>query len=137
MALRNKLVVVVDADMDRGGAANAAAVAALALGRRLDGPLGADGKDASGGVHAGIDPHPIPTLAADPERIRALYEAGRERDGVTAVGFTDTARRARDYGSYLEDLSRTGAEELVYRALALFGPKARVNALTKRLPLLK
>ncbi|WP_017624966.1 DUF2000 family protein [Nocardiopsis chromatogenes] len=57
--------------------------------------------------------------------------------GRTWTETSASARRARDYGSYLEDLSRTGAEELVYRALALFGPKARVNALTKRLPLLK
>ncbi|GAA1107660.1 DUF2000 domain-containing protein [Nocardiopsis composta] len=135
MALQTKFVLVVEADAEPAQAVNAAAVTAAAVGGRLPGMVAADGKDASGGVHAGLNPHPIPVLSAGQERLRELYGAARDGGEITAVALNDVARRAREYGEYLDRLEATPAEELSYTAVALFGPKNRVNALTKRLPL--
>ncbi|GAA1981599.1 hypothetical protein GCM10009799_03350 [Nocardiopsis rhodophaea] len=137
MSLRTKLVLIVDERMDRAQATNAAVVTGLSMGGRLPESVGDDGKDASGGVHAGLNPHPVPVLAAASSRLRELNDAARAREALTVVGFNDVARRSRDYDTYLADLARTPAEDIDYVAVAIFGPRSQVNALTKRLPLLK
>ncbi|MBX9388659.1 DUF2000 domain-containing protein [Streptomonospora nanhaiensis] len=137
MALRTKLVLVVDETLPMAHAVNAAMVTGLALGGRLPHLLAADGKDASGGVHAGLNPNPVPVLTAGSADLRALAEAARADDELTVVGFNEVARRSRDYAAYLDALALTPAEEVDYVAVAVFGPRNRVNPLTKRLPLLR
>jgi hypothetical protein len=136
MRLETKIVMVVSDGVAPHVATNAAAVLGLSLGGRLPHLLGADGKDASGGVHAGLNTHPVPVVIAPPERLADLHAKARARDDIIAVGFTEVARRARDYATYLDDLATAGESDLEYVAVALFGPRNRVTALTKRFPLL-
>lgn len=131
-----KIVIVLRAGLPPELAANAAAVLGLSLGGRLPQLLGDAGRDASGAVHAGLNTHPVPVVIADGDQIAELSGKVRERADVLSVGFTEVARRARDYGSYLDDLAVTPAGEIEYVGLALFGPRNRITALTKRLPLL-
>ncbi|KOX15893.1 hypothetical protein ADL05_13695 [Nocardiopsis sp. NRRL B-16309] len=131
-----KVVVVLREDLEAPLAANAGAVLGLALGGRLEDSVAADGKDAGGGVHAGLNPHPVPTLAASGAALRAL-KAEADARGVTVVGFNEVARRSRDYASYLDALARTEPEAVEYVGLALFGPRGAVNKITRRLPLLR
>ncbi|WP_262380428.1 DUF664 domain-containing protein [Nonomuraea sp. PA05] len=135
MALPTKLVVVVRADLPHGWAVNAAAVLGLSLGRRLAGPPPQDDKDASGGVHAGLDPHPVPVLSATAEQLRELHDKAGGREDVVTVGFNEVARQARDYDDYRAALAATPGEGIEYVAIAVFGPRNRVTALTKHLPL--
>ncbi|MFC3997901.1 DUF2000 domain-containing protein [Nocardiopsis sediminis] len=135
MALDTKLVLVLNDTVDPRFAVNAAVVTGLSMGGRLPHLLAEDGKDASGGVHAGLNPHPVPILTADPARLRAIHDGAREDDGLTVVGFNEVALRAREYGAYLGDLARTPAADVGYVAVALFGRRGAVNALTNRLPL--
>ncbi|MEU0156998.1 DUF2000 domain-containing protein [Micromonospora fulviviridis] len=136
MRLETKIVMVVRDGLAPHVATNAAAVLGLSLGGRLPHVLGADGKDASGGVHAGLNTHPVPVVTAPAEQLANLHSKARARDGITAVGFTEVARHARDYANYLDDLATTPDSDLEYVAVALFGPRNRVTALTKRFPLL-
>jgi hypothetical protein len=136
MRLETKIVIVLREGLAPHIAANAAAVLGLSIGGRLPQLLGADGKDASGGVHAGLNTHPVPVVTADADQIAELHGMARERDDVIVVGFTEVARRARDYGIYLDDLATTPAADLEYVGVALFGPRNRITALTKRFPLL-
>ncbi|MEU7524810.1 DUF2000 domain-containing protein [Saccharothrix sp. NPDC042600] len=128
--LPTRIVLVLRADLPPGLAANAAAVLGLSLGARLPGTVGADGEDADGTTHPGITSHPVPVLTADAATIKALHAA----DGVTAIGFTEVARRARAYDAYLEDLARAHDPEFV--AVALHGPRAVITRLTRELPLM-
>jgi hypothetical protein len=136
MHLETKIVMVVRDGLAPNVATNAGAVLGLSLGGRLPQLLGADGKDATGGIHAGLNTHPVPIVTADAPQIAELHAKARAREDIVAVGFTEVARRARDYASYLDDLATTPDSELEYLALALFGPRNRITALTKRFPLL-
>ncbi|MFL1382056.1 MULTISPECIES: DUF2000 domain-containing protein [unclassified Nocardiopsis] len=136
MAMATKIVVVLREDLPPGQAANAGAVLGLALGGRLEHSVAADGKDAGGRVHAGLNPHPVPTLTAAGERLREIKEEAEDR-GLLVVGFNEVARRSRDYVAYLEALAGTDPEEVEYTGLALLGARGEVNRLTKQLPLLR
>ncbi|MFW5416387.1 DUF2000 domain-containing protein [Nocardiopsis sp. CNT-189] len=131
-----KLVIALHEELSPAIAANAAAVLGLALGGRLEDSLAEDGKDASGAVHAGLNPHPVPTLAAGAERLRDLHDRASRQEGVVVVGFNEVARASRSYGQYLEALAATPSDEVGYVGVALFGPRGAVTRLTKRLPLL-
>ncbi|MGW4644497.1 GNAT family N-acetyltransferase [Sphaerisporangium sp. NPDC004334] len=135
MALPTKLVLVVRADLPPAAAVNAAAVLGLSLGARLPESLGPTPQDASGDLHAGLNPHPVPVLSATPDQLRELYAKARARDDTITVGFNETARRARDYNDFLTALATTPGEEIDHVAVAVYGPRNRVSALTKRLPL--
>ncbi|PWV55086.1 DUF2000 domain-containing protein [Nocardiopsis sp. L17-MgMaSL7] len=134
MSMSTKLVVVLRSDLEFAVAANASAVLGLALGARLENSLGADGKDAGGHAHAGINPHPVPTLAASDQELRRIKALADERD-LTVVGFNEVARRSRTYEDYLERLARTEPADMEYVGLAVFGPRKDVNKLTGGLPL--
>jgi hypothetical protein len=136
VVLPTKLVLVVRSDLDASSAVNAAVVVGLSLGGRLPHLLGDDGKDASGRVHAGLNPNPVPVLAATADQLHDLHDRARARDELTVVGFTETARLARDYDDYLRALSETPGGDVEQVAVAIFGPRNRVTALTKRFPLL-
>lgn len=136
MRPETKIVMVVRDGLSPHVATNAAAVLGLALGGRLPHLLGADGKDAAGGVHAGFNTHPVPVVTAAAAQLAELHDKARERDDIVVVGFTEVARRARDYAAYLDDLASTPSAELEYVAVALFGPRNRITSLTKRFPLL-
>jgi hypothetical protein len=137
MRLETKIVIVVRDGLGPHVATNAAAVLGLSLGGRLPHLVGTDGKDASGGIHAGLNTHPVPVVTADAQQIADLHGRARAREDIVVVGFTEVARRARDYATYLEDLVTTSEPDLVYVAVALFGPRNRVAALTKRFSLLE
>jgi hypothetical protein len=102
---------------------------------RLPHLLGAEGKDASSGIHAGLNTHPVPVVTADAQQIADLHGRAGAREDIVTVGFTEVARQARDYATYLDDLGRTPESELEYVAAALFGPRNRITALTKHFPL--
>jgi hypothetical protein len=61
--------MVIDGDLPRGLAVNAAGVLAVTLGRRIEGIVGPDVSDAFGEPHAGLVNVPIPVLAADAETV--------------------------------------------------------------------
>jgi hypothetical protein len=134
--LENKIVVAVRDDLPVNHAVNAAAVVSLSLGAQIPGPLGAAGRDAAGGVHAGLNPHPVPIVIATAEQLADLDARARAREDITAVGFTEVARRERDYEAYLDALAATFPIDIEYVAVGVYGPRNRVSAITKRLPLL-
>jgi len=136
MAMSTKLVVILREDLSPAIAANAGAVLGLGLGGRLEDSLAADGKDADGGVHAGLNPHPVPTLVASGERLREI-KAEADEQGLTVVGFNEVARRSRDYTEYLDTLAATPAQDIEYAGVALVGSRNAVNRITKRLELMR
>lgn len=130
-----KLVMVLRDDLPPAQAANAAAVLGLALGGRLTGSVAADTPDASGDLHAGLNPNPVPTLAASGEQLRDLHARAAGIDGAVVVGFNEVARRSRSYPEYIEALAATAPDDIEYVGLIVLGPRGPVTKLTKRLAL--
>lgn len=58
------------------------------------------------------------------------------RPDLLVVAPNEVARRARVYDEYLAALAETPGEDVDYAGIAVFGPRNRVTALTKRFPLL-
>lgn len=135
MPLPTRLVIALRSDLPPAWAVNAASVLALSIGGRLPDPPAGDAKDASGMVHAGLNPHPVPILSATAEQLHELHRKAGEREELTTVGFNEVARQARDYDEYLDKLAVTAAEDIAFVGVAVFGPRNRVTALTKRLSL--
>ncbi|NKY97975.1 DUF2000 domain-containing protein [Nocardiopsis alborubida] len=136
MGMSTKIVVVLREGLEPALAANAGVVLGLALGGRMENSLAADGKDAGGGVHAGLNPHPVPTLVASAEQLRELKAGADERD-LTVVGFNEVARRSRDYVEYLDALAVTEPQDVEYVGVAVFGARNAVNKLTGKLALMR
>jgi Protein of unknown function (DUF2000) len=130
-----KWVIVIDRDLPRGLQANAAACLAASTGVSVPAIVGSGGVDASGTPHAGL-PWTGCTVLGAPAAIvaRIRNEAAAEPDLVVA-DMAAVAQRTNVYDDYLAELART--EEPAYYAVSLFGPRAVVERLTGRLPLLR
>jgi hypothetical protein len=131
-----KLLVVLRDDLPPAHAANAAAVLGLAMGGRLDESVAPDSPDASGALHAGLNPHPVPTLVASGEQLRDLHARAVDIDGAVVVGFNEVARQSRTYPDYVAALAETKPDDIEYVGLIVYGPRGPVTKLTKRLALL-
>lgn len=131
-----KMIIALREGLEPALAANAAAVLGLAMGGRLEDSVAADGKDASGNVHAGLNPHPVPTLTASADLLRELHEKASAREDIVTVGFNEVARRSRTYEEYETALAATPTSGIDHVGLAFFGPRNAITRLTKRLPLL-
>lgn len=133
--LETKIVVVLAEGLSAAEAANAAAVLALSAGID-DSTLGADGIGADGLPYGRIDQHPVPVLEADQAVLTELHHgSAHEESGLHVVAFTEVARRARDYRSYLDDLLAAEPSTNPYVGLLVRGPRNRVTRVTKRLRL--
>ena len=75
-----RTVIVIDRDLPKGLAANAAAVLAHAFGARRPDLVGGDFTDATGATHAGLIPTGLPVLGAAAGDLPALRASAAERD---------------------------------------------------------
>lgn len=134
-----KCVIIMDAELPAGVAANTAAILGVTLGKLVPETVGADVADSAGKLHRGIVTTPVPVLKADAPFLYALrqrlYEA--EFADILVVDFSDVAQGCRTYDEYIEKAAGTPPESLRYLGLALCGDKKRVNKLTGSLPLLR
>lgn len=131
-----KCAIVVDGALPTGLAMNAAAVLALSIGDAYgESALGPDVKDRDGQLHAAITEVPLPILKADAQVLRGIVSKALAEPDVFLVDFTSVAQAARDYGSYIQAMEVTGAEEHVYVGVAVVGAKKAVQRLSGSLPL--
>ncbi|ROP38575.1 DUF2000 domain-containing protein [Saccharothrix texasensis] len=128
--LPTRLALILRDDLPPNLAANAAVVLGLTLGARLPDLLGEDVEDADGTLHLGLNTHPVPVLTTSAEHLKELHRA----EGVLKIGFTEVARRSRAYPEYVAALAL--AEDPGFVAVALYGPRAEVTRLTRKLPLM-
>jgi hypothetical protein len=133
----SKCAVIVSEVLPVGLAANAASVITMTLGRRVDGLIGPDVRDANGVLHAGIVLIPVPILIASAERIRTMRNELQSDTEAVCVGFTSLAQSCKTYGEYIEKMATFSTSDLEFVGVGLFGPKRLVNRLTGSLPLLR
>ena len=129
-------VVVIDRDLPKGLAANAAAVLALTLGALHPALIGADFEDGCGDTHPGLFPVGLPVLGASAVDLPVIRQAARERD-LLVVDFPAQGQRTTDYDEFRAAVAATQQDELVYLAMLISGPKKAVRAVTGQLGLLR
>jgi hypothetical protein len=131
-----RCVIVVDADLPPGLAANAAAVLALTLGAREPALAGADLVDADGREHPGLIPIGLPVLKAPRAALTELR--GRAADaGLGVIDFPTFGQTTTDYDAVRSAVAATPAGDLQYLGVAVYGERRPVGRLTGNLPLLR
>jgi hypothetical protein len=131
-----RTVIVIDRDLPKGLAANAAAVLAHGFGSRLPGFVGADFDDAAGSRHAGLIPTGVPVLAAARNDLPALRAAALEC-GLVVVDFPAVGQQTTDYETFRAAVAGTEPADLTYLAVLVSGPSKTVRRLTGSLGLLR
>lgn len=134
---KNKLVAVLNKNMETGKLMNALAHMSIGLGAALGKePLRLTHyKDSDGGDHPYISEIPFIILTANSNKIRNLRLEAIS-NGIHYNDFTDTMT----VGTYIEQIERTEATkdlDLNYYGIVLFGDWDKVTELTKKFSLLR
>jgi hypothetical protein len=129
-----RTVIVIDRDLPKGLAANAAAVLAHAFGARRPDLVGGDFADATGATHAGLIPTGLPVLGATGADLVSLRAAAAERD-LLVVDLPAAGQQTTDYDEFRAAVA--AADELPYLAALISGPPKAVRAVTGQLGLLR
>jgi hypothetical protein len=130
-----RCAIVIDADLARGLAANAAAVLAVTLGARVHGLVGPDLVDADGEVHPGLFAAGLPVLGAPREALSDL-RARAVQAGVGVIDIPALGQQTNDYEEVRAYVARTATADLEYLGLALHGSRRAVSRVTGTLRLL-
>ncbi len=134
-----KCVMVIDAELPPGVAANTSAVLGITLSAQVRGMVGSDVTDASGHLHPGITNIPITILRGDRESLKELrvrlYEP--EFSDLVVADFSDVAQSCHVYSEYARKAAALGAEDYSYLGVAIHGSRKKVGKLTGSMPLLR
>jgi coenzyme F420-reducing hydrogenase beta subunit len=96
-----------------------------------------DLQDASGGQHAGLTWIPLPMLKATRQEVKRIAAEAKQPGDVLVVDLSEVAQTARSYEAYKTSLEALTEAEMNYSGIALYGDKATVNKLTRKLSLYK
>ena len=130
---RLKWVLVVDAALSPGLQVNAAACVAAAAGSDVDGLVGPPADTGEGPI-PGLPWIGCTVLGGTGEQLAALREKALASEGVYVAQMPEAAQRTRVYAEYLAAVGAGEAGSCL--ALAVVGPRNRVDRLTKGLALL-
>jgi hypothetical protein len=131
-----RCVVVVDADLPVGKAANAAAVMALTMGARNPQLVGKALIDSAGNVHPGLIPIGIPILAAPKEELPGIRSRALEVD-IEVVDFPAQGQLTTNYAEFMQMMSGTQPESIAYLGIMLFGTRKKVSRIVGKYSLLR
>jgi hypothetical protein len=132
----SRCVIVVDAALPPGRAANAAAVIALTLGQRHPGLVGPELVDASGDAHPGLIPIGIAVLAAARGDL-AFLRAKAVGAGVDVVDFPVQGQETTDYVAFCSRVAAVETAQLAYVGVGLYGGRKAIGRLVGRFSLLR
>jgi hypothetical protein len=125
-----RFVVVVAPRLDPVSVADATGHTLVALGAELGQPvLGGPHPDADGRTHARLARYPIVILTARPWRIARLVADAHRCAQLTVVDYPEEGWTTIHDDDYRAALATRSAEQLTYRAAALFGPAFLIDEL--------
>ena len=134
--LPTRCVIVVDAGLPSGRAANAASVIALTVGARHPGLVGAPLVDATGFAHPGLIPIGIAVLSAEQGELNTLRAKGLEM-GCDVIDFPVQGQQTTNYEGFRDAVAAVRTDDLRYVGLALVGEKKPISKVVANLSLLK
>lgn len=134
--LPTRCVIVVDAALPPGRAANAAAVIALTIGARHPALVGSPLIDASGFEHPGLIPIGIAVLSAPQAELNALRLKGFDA-GCDVVDFPLQGQQTTDYQAFKDVVRDVSSDDLRYVGVALVGEKKPISKIVVKLGLLQ
>lgn len=135
---KNKIVAVINKNVEIGTAMNALGHMAFGMGVSIENKEDArltNYKDADGNNHKNVSEMPFIVLRANSNKIRKTRDSAVEND-IKFVDFTDTMT----IGSYEEQIKRsseTKEQDLNYYGIILFGNWQKVSEITKKFSLWK
>jgi len=137
MSFENKLVALVNKEIEVGVAMNAIAHMTIGLGTQLsDETLRLnDYQDKDGNIYPNISQMPFMVLRGKSSEIRKAVGQAKEEKMQFSV-FTNTMTGGT-YQEQLDNTLKTPEEQLVYYGAILFGPWDLVSQITKRFSLYK
>jgi peptidyl-tRNA hydrolase len=133
---RLKWVVVVNADLPPGRAANAAVCAAAPTVAAVPGLLGAEATDAEGAVHPGLPWVGCSVLVADSAALRTIRTKAASSADTFVADVPATAQSTRVYSDFIAAVGKTQTEDMDYCAISIVGPRNRVDKIVGKLPLM-
>jgi peptidyl-tRNA hydrolase len=133
---RLKWVVVVNADLPPGRAANAAICAAAPTVTAVPGLRGADATDGEGTVHPGLPWAGCSVLAADAATLRTIRAKAASRADIFVADVPAAAQSTRVYSDFIAAVGKTQTEDIVYCAISIVSPRNPVDKIVSKLPLM-
>lgn len=132
--VENISVLIMNQSIDSPGIlTNAAFVLGLTAGRKMpEDTYGPEVVDGDGNHHAYLTQIGHYVRKASAGKIKALRDTFASMPGVLIVDYTEDAAPA-DYSAYTAALLSHSGDEIIYRALHVYGPSAAIIPLTKNL----
>ncbi|WP_240475735.1 DUF2000 domain-containing protein [Herbaspirillum rhizosphaerae] len=131
-----RCVIIVDAALPVGKAANAAAVIALTIGQRHPELVGPALVDADGCAHPGLIPIGIAVLAASRDELAGIRAKGVE-SGCDVVDFPVQGQETTNYQAFCDAVANMATSDLGYLGVALIGEKKPISRIVANIGLLK
>ena len=131
-----RCVIIIDAALPPGRAANAAAVIALTMGKLHPALASPDLTDASGTIHPGLIPIGIAILGAPGTDLPTLRAKALARD-LAVVDFPTEGQQTTDYAAFGAAVAAIPTKALTYVGLGLYGPRKAVGKLVGKYTLLR
>ncbi|GAB3566965.1 hypothetical protein GCM10027445_14650 [Amycolatopsis endophytica] len=132
-----KWVIVADPSLGPGLVANATACLGAAVGKVMPELVGPDVTDASARPHTGLPWTGCSILAADAAKLLQIRTKAANREGIFIADMSKHAQASRSYTEYTEAMANTDEEAFEYYAVALVGPRNKIDKLVGGLPLLR
>lgn len=127
--MRDRCVLIVDAELPRWLIANTTAVLGVAIGAHGRIPLGPNLRDHLDSHHPGIGMMPLPILAASAEELPSLRQKALGMD-IFVIDFNTAALESHTYTEYEQRLL---CGKVGYLGLALHGSAKALSSLTGNL----
>lgn len=129
-----RCVVILNADLPVGKAANAAAVISLTLGQRHPQFVGTELVDGDEKAWPGLIPVGIPVLSASNEQLASLVGQCGEQ-GFDAILFPVEGQMTVDYAAFSAAVRQIPTNQLQHLGLGIVGEKKALRKLTGKLKL--
>lgn len=127
-------VIILNKQIDKTGIiANASFVLGLTAGREIgDETFGSDVTDGDKKTHKYLTKIGHFVRKAGQSKLRSLRNEFAEHSDVLLIDYTEDADPS-DYREYQKQIKEHSGEEIIYRAIHLYGPKEKIIPKTKNL----
>ncbi len=132
-----KIVIVISANLEKGQAANRAAVLATGLAAHVPHMIGVDVTTKDGKTLLGITQIPIPILTTKPDTSLSIIAQKSQELGCMVIPFLSRVQGMTSYDEYIQSIGQSDYQDLDIDAIALYGDKKSVTSLTGNLPALR